>query len=429
MEPGVFMGQEGHAGEVNRMTGLSGQASSPLGQGGSAAAALMSTYARFPVAFVRGEGTRLWDDTGREYLDFLAGIGVNGLGHCPPAVVAAIREQAGVLIHTSNLYRIPLQERLAQRLVESCFADRVFFCNSGAEANEAAIKLVRRYTQDRDKGRERAQSGRFEVITAVNSFHGRTLATLTATGQEKVQRGYEPLVPGFRYVPYNQPEAVKRAITPATAAIMVEPIQGESGIVVPDEGYLPALREIADHHGLLLVLDEVQTGVGRTGRLWCHQWGSVTPDIMTVAKSLASGLPMGACLATEEVARSFSPGSHGSTFGGTPLASAAALATLDVLLDQGVLAEVPAKGAYLLERLHALQRRHEMVRAVRGRGLMLAVELNSPAEEILGVCLTRGLLLSCQMGTVLRFLPPLTVTRAEMDQAVAILDGVLTDSY
>ena len=397
--------------------------------GGGSSAALMGTYARLPVAFVRGEGTRLWDDTGRVYLDFLSGIGVNNLGHCPPAVVAAIREQAGLLIHTSNLYRIPLQEKLAQRLVEGCFADRVFFCNSGAEANEAAIKLVRRYTQERDKGRERLQSGRFEVITAINSFHGRTLATLAATGQEKVQRGYDPLMPGFRHVPYNQPEAVERAITPATAAIMVEPIQGEAGIMIPDDGYLPALRAMADRHGLLLVLDEVQTGLGRTGRMWCHQWSGITPDIMTTAKSLASGLPMGACLATEEVARSFSPGSHGSTFGGTPLVSAAALATLEVLLDQGVLAGVEAKGAYLLDRLRALQQRHEMVKAVRGRGLMLAVELNSPAEEILGVCLSRGLLLSCQMGTVLRLLPPLTVTQEEMDQAVAILDGVLTDSY
>ncbi|MEO5340491.1 MAG: aspartate aminotransferase family protein [Magnetococcus sp. MYC-9] len=411
--------------------GLAGAEPSVVTQGQerSPSSALMSTYARYPVAFVRGEGTRLWDESGREYLDFLSGIGVNNLGHAPAAVVAAIREQAGTLIHTSNLYRVPLQERLARRLTDSCFADRVFFCNSGAEANEAAIKLVRRYTQERDRGRERAQSGRFEIITAVNSFHGRTMATLTATGQEKVQRGYEPLLPGFCHVAYNQPEAVERAITPATAAIMVEPVQGESGIVVPDEGYLPALRAIADRHNLLLVLDEVQTGMGRTGRLWCHQWSGVRPDIMTVAKSLASGLPMGACLATEQVAQAFSPGSHGSTFGGTPLVSAAALATLAVLLDQGVLEEVPAKGAYLLDALRALQPRHKLIKSVRGLGLMLAVELNSPAEEVLGVCLSRGLLLSCQMGTVLRFLPPLTTTRDEMDQAVAILDGVLMDSF
>ncbi|MBF0185495.1 MAG: aspartate aminotransferase family protein [Magnetococcales bacterium] len=406
-------------------------APSPSGgtKGNFSTSALMPNYARLPVAFVRGQGTRLWDDSGREYLDFISGIGVNNLGHCPPAVVAAVQKQVGELIHTSNLYRVPLQEQLAQRLVDTSFADRVFFCNSGAEANEAAIKLVRRYTQERDKGHKRAQSGRYEIITAINSFHGRTMATLTATGQDKVQRGYEPLLPGFRYVPFNNIDAVVKAITPNTAAIMVEPIQGESGVLIPDDDYLPSLRALADQHGLLLVLDEVQTGLGRTGRLWCHQWSSVTPDIMTIAKSLASGLPMGACLATEEVARVFSPGSHGSTFGGTPLVSAAALATLQVLLDQGVVAAVPEKGEYLRTRLQQLQQRHEMIRNIRGRGLMLAVELNSPAEEILSVCLSRGLLLSCQMGTILRLLPPLTVSQAEMDQAVAILDGVLTDSF
>lgn len=390
---------------------------------------VMSTYARFPVAFVRGEGARLWDEAGQTYLDFLAGIGVNNLGHCPPTVVTAIREQAGQLIHTSNLYRIPLQEQLAQQLTAHSFADRVFFCNSGAEANEAAIKLIRKHAQSRDRGRNRVASGRFEIITAVNSFHGRTLATLTATGQDKVRRGYEPLLPGFTYVPYNQPDAVEKAITPTTAAIMMEPIQGEAGVVIPDEGYLPALRAIADRHELLLVLDEVQTGLGRTGRLWCHQWGDTTPDIMTTAKALASGLPMGACLATEEVARAFSPGSHGSTFGGSPLVSAAALATLDLLLNHGVLEEVPAKGTYLLNALHTLQQRHKLVKSVRGRGLMAAIELNSPAEEVLGVCLSRGLLLSCQMGTILRFLPPLTVTQEEIDQAVSLLDGVLMDLF
>ncbi len=417
------MGQQGLDKAMHTTTSASG------GAGNFASSALMPNYARLPVAFVRGQGSRLWDDAGREYLDFLSGIGVNNLGHCPPAVVAAVQEQVGQLIHTSNLYRVPLQEQLAQRLVETSFADRVFFCNSGAEANEAAIKLVRRYTQERDKGHKRAQNGRYEIITAINSFHGRTMATLTATGQEKVQRGYEPLLPGFRHVPYNNVEAVAKAITPNTAAILVEPILGEAGIVIPGDEYLPALRQLADDNGLLLVFDEVQTGLGRTGRLWCHQWSGITPDIMTTAKALASGLPMGACMAREEVARVFSPGSHGSTFGGTPLVSAAALATLHTLLDQGVLAEVIDKGAYLLERLQQLQHKHEMIRMVRGRGLMLAVELNSPAEEILGVCLTRGLLLSCQMGTILRILPPLTVSQAEMDQAVAILDGVLTDSF
>ena len=423
------MEQEGNKGLVGGGIEPDRSSSSDGARNTPSSFAVMSTYARFPVAFVRGEGTRLWDDAGHEYLDFLAGIGVNNLGHCPPVVVEAIREQAGQLIHTSNLYQIPLQEKLAQRLTASCFADRVFFCNSGAEANEAALKLIRKHAQDRDRGRDRLPTGRFEVITAINSFHGRTLATLTASGQEKVQRGYDPLLPGFHYVPYNQPEAVEKAITPATAAIVVEPIQGEAGIIIPDKDYLPALRAIADKHELLLVLDEVQTGMGRTGRLWCHQWSDITPDIMTTAKALASGLPMGACLATEDVARSFSPGSHGSTFGGSPLVSAAALATLDVLLDQGVLENVPAKGAHLLASLQTLQQRHKLVKDVRCQGLMASVELNSPAEEVLGVCLSRGLLLSCQMGTILRFLPPLTVTREEIDQAAAILDGVLLDLF
>lgn len=423
------MGQEKSGGTIDKKADLAVLPSATMEKDTQLSSAIMRTYASFPVAFVRGEGSRLWDDTGQEYLDFIAGIGVNNLGHCPPTVIAAIREQAGKLLHTSNLYRIPLQEQLAQRLVANCFADQVFFCNSGAEANEAAIKLVRRHTQDRDLGQNRVPSGRFEIITTINSFHGRTMATLTASGQEKVRRGYDPLMPGFCYVPYNQPEALEKAITATTAAIMVEPIQGESGVTIPDDGYLPALRSIADRHGLLLIFDEVQTGMGRTGRLWCHQWSDITPDIMTIAKAIASGLPMGACLATKEVAKAFSPGSHGSTFGGTPLVSAAALATLEVLLDQGVLASVPAKGAYLLERLQTLQQRHKLVKEVRGRGLMAAVELNSPAEDVLGVCLSRGLLLSCQMGTILRFLPPLTVTQEEIDQAVAILDGVLMDLF
>ncbi|MBF0296742.1 MAG: aspartate aminotransferase family protein [Magnetococcales bacterium] len=384
---------------------------------------IMTTYGRFPVAFARGAGCRLWDEDGREYLDFLSGIGVNNLGHCPPKVVAALREQAGTLIHTSNLYRIPLQEKLAARLVATGFADQVFFCNSGAEANEAAIKLTRKVMRDR------GHPGRFEIITACNGFHGRTLATLSATAQEKVQRGFEPLMPGFRYVHFDDPAAVEKAISPYTAGILVEPIQGESGVRIPDPGYLAALRAIADRHGLLLILDEVQTGMGRTGKFWCHQWSGIAPDILTVAKGLASGVPMGACLATAEVAASFTPGTHASTFGGNPLACAAALATLETLLDDGVLAGVVAKGEYLAGRLRALADEHEMILAVRNMGLMAAVELNVPAEEVNAMCLNRGLLLSCQMGTTLRMLPPLIVTEEEIDRGMAILGSVLTDQF
>lgn len=384
---------------------------------------VMSTYGRYPLAFVRGEGCWLWDDQGKRYLDFLCGIGVTSLGHCPPKVVAAVREQVGLLIHTSNLYRIGLQEQLAKRLTETCFADQVFFCNSGAEANEAAIKLTRKSM------RVRGQFQRFEIITAYNSFHGRTMATLSATGQEKVQKGYEPLLPGFRHVAFNDAAAVERAIGPTTAGIMVEPIQGETGVLIPHAGYLAELRRIADRHGILLILDEVQTGMGRTGPMWCHQESGITPDIMTAAKAMAGGLPMGACLATREVAAAFTPGSHGSTFGGNPLVCAAALATLELLLDDGLLARVAEKGAYFLDRLDGLRKRHEMIQEVRGKGLMTAVELNAPAEEAASICQARGLLLNCTMGSILRILPPLIAERPELDAAVAILDKVLTDLF
>lgn len=384
---------------------------------------VMPTYGRFPVAFERGEGSNIWDENGKKYLDFLSGIGVNNLGHCHPKVVEAVRDQVGRLIHTSNLYTIPAQEKLANRLTDTCFADLVFFCNSGAEANEAAIKMARKSMRDR------GNPGRFEIITAINSFHGRTMATLTATGQEKVQRGFDPLVPGFRYVPFNDVNAVEGAITSYTAAIMVEPIQGEAGIQIPDAGYLEALRKICDREGLLLILDEVQTGMGRTGKMWNHQWTNVVPDIMTSAKALASGLPMGACLASRKIAKAFSPGTHGSTFGGSPLVSTAALATLEVLLDDGVLDEVVAKGEHLLSRLTLLQSHHKLVKAVRVQGLMAAIELNSPVEEVVSVALARGLLVSCQMGTIIRLLPPLTVSLDEIDQAITILNDAIADVF
>ncbi|HIJ82585.1 MAG: acetylornithine aminotransferase apoenzyme [Magnetococcales bacterium] len=384
---------------------------------------VIPSYARFPVTFVRGEGVVLWDDQGKTYLDFLSGIGVNNLGHCHPKVVAAIREQAGRLIHTCNLYRIPLQEELAKALTESCFAEQVFFCNSGAEANEAAIKLARKTMF------ERKQSHRYEIITTNNGFHGRTLATLTATAQDKVQRGYAPLPAGFKYAPFNNPQAIEQAIGENTAAILVEPIQGESGVVIPDPGYLPALRDIANRHDLLLIYDEVQTGMGRTGRFWCHQHSGAAPDIMTSAKALASGVPMGACLTTAKVAAAFSPGSHGSTFGGNYLASSAALATMEVINGEGFLKSVAAKGDYLLEGLRRISANHKMVTDVRGCGLMAGIQLNSPAEEAVSVCLSRGLLVSCQMGTIIRMLPPLIVGTQEIDGALSVLAGVLNDLF
>ncbi|OSM06130.1 putative acetylornithine aminotransferase [Magnetofaba australis IT-1] len=384
---------------------------------------MMSTYGRYPVAFERGEGCRLWDTQDKEYLDFLSGIGVNNLGHCHPRVVEAIRHQAGVLTHTSNLYRIPLQEKLAEKLTATCFADRAFFSNSGAEANEAAIKLARKYMKDS------GQPGRYEIITATDSFHGRTLATLTATGQEKVQFGFEPLMPGFRYVPYNDLEAAERAISGYTAAIMVEPIQGESGVRVPDENYLSGLRKLCDDKGILLILDEVQTGMGRTGAMWSHQRSGVEPDIMTSSKALAAGVPMGACLAREEVASAFSPGTHGSTFGGNPLSSAAALAVLEVMGEADFLPTVRARGQYLYQALCNLSDNQSLIKEVRGAGLMAAVELNCPAEEVVSICMSRGLLINVCMGTTLRLLPPLVVSEAEIDQAVATIGEVMNDLF
>lgn len=385
--------------------------------------ALMSTYARYPVGFTRGDGSRMTDEKGKSYLDFLAGIGVNNLGHCHPKVVEAIRAQAGTLIHTSNLYRIPLQEEAAAKLTGTCFADQAFFSNSGAEANEAAIKLARKCMKDR------GMPGRYEIVTAEKSFHGRTLATLAATGQAKVKVGFEPLTPGFRHVPYNDLDALEKSVSSYTAAIMLEPIQGEAGVRIPDPDYIAGAREIADNADILLILDEVQCGMGRTGKFWAHQHGSAIPDIMTVSKALASGVPMGACLAIQSVADSFTQGSHGSTFGGNPLACAAANATLDVMLEEGFLAGVAEKGAYFLEKLQEIAAKHKRVKEARGHGMMLSLELNQPAEEAAAICLQRGLLLNCALGTNLRLLPPLTASREEIDEAVSILDGVLIDLF
>src|SRR5262245_20924735 len=291
---------------------------------------LMGNYARAPICLVRGEGARVWDTDGKEYLDFVGGIAVDSLGHSHPKIVGAIREQATTLLQVSNLYQIPPQIHLAKLLVEHSFADRVFFCNSGAEANEAAFKLARKYAK------ERLSDDRYDIIATRNSFHGRTLATVTATGQEKYQHGFEPLMPGFKHVPYNDLRAMERAMDSRTAAVLVEPLQGEGGVYVPDDDYLPGLRKLCDQSGALLILDEIQTGVGRTGRLWAYEHAGVEPDIMTVAKAIANGVPMGAMLAREAVASVLTPGTHGSTFGGTPFASSVALATMRTVIEEKI---------------------------------------------------------------------------------------------
>ena len=382
---------------------------------------VMKTYGRYPLVAVRGEGCRLWDVEGKSYLDFLAGVAVNNLGHCHPKVVAALREQAGRLLHCSNFYQIPQQIELAEWLCEHSFADRVFFCNSGAEANEAAIKLVRKHS------RERHGENRFEVVTALASFHGRTTGTISATGQEKVRAGFTPMLPGFRHVPFGDIEALRSAITANTCAVMLEPVQGEGGVNLPPTGYLRAVRDVCNRHDLLLVFDEVQVGCGRTGSLWAYQQEDVEPDVMTLAKALAGGPPIGAMLARQHLAAALGPGTHGSTFGGNPLICSAALAAMRTLVEDDLLNRCMRMGDYLRDRLEDLCDRYDFAREVRGRGLILGMELTVEGSEIVKQCLQKGLLINCTMGKVLRFVPPLIVSRTEIDEAMAILDGVLAD--
>lgn len=376
------------------------------------------TYSRFPVLLIRGKGTRVWDAEGKEYLDFVAGLAVCNLGHCHPKVVKAIQEQAERLIHVSNFYYIEPQIQLAALLCKHSFADKVFFCNSGAEANEGAIKLARKYAKEKMEG------NRYEILTMEQSFHGRTLATLTATGQEKYQRGYGPLVPGFRYVPFNNIEALEKAIDEKTCAVMLEPIQGEGGVRIPSDGYLKAVRKICDEKGILLIFDEVQVGMGRTGRLFAYQHENVEPDVMTLAKSLAGGVPIGALLIRKGIAEAFQPGDHASTFGGNPLATAAGVAALSALLEEGMLENCKKVGDYFLSRLMEMKTRFPFIRQVRGKGLILGVELTMDGASIVKEMMKRGFLINCTMGNVLRFLPPLIITKEEVDQMLEALEEV-----
>ena len=382
---------------------------------------LANTYARFPVVLVRGRGDRLWDSDGKEYLDFAAGIAVDVLGHCHPKVVEAIKAQAETLLHVSNLYHIEPQIRLAQALCEHSFADKVFFCNSGAEANEAAIKLARRYAK------VRWGPDRYEIVCMRDSFHGRTMATLTATGQEKHQRGFEPLLPGFKHIPFNDLRAAEQAIDSRTCAVLVEPIQGEGGVRVPDDDYLPALRQLCSDRDVLLMLDEVQTGMGRTGRLFAYEHWGIEPDVMTLAKALGGGLPIGAMLAKEEVASAFVPGSHASTFGGSPFITAAALAALTAIVEERLPQRAAKIGAYFLGRLRELVQRYPYAKEARGKGLILALELAVPAKPIVDRCLQLGLLILTAGDQILRFVPPLIIGEAEVDEALSILDQALAE--
>jgi acetylornithine/N-succinyldiaminopimelate aminotransferase len=373
---------------------------------------------RLPVTLVRGEGARVWDTEGKEYLDFVAGSAVNSLGHCHPVVVKALTEQAKTLIHTSNLFYTVPQIQLAELLVDNSCLDRVFFCNSGAEANEGAIKLARRYGKLHLKGA-------YEIITAAGSFHGRTLATVAATGQDKHQQPYIPLPGGFVQANYDDIEAIEAATSNRTCAVMVEPIQGEGGVNVPHDGYLKEIRTWCDEKGILLILDEIQTGIGRIGTLFGYEQYGVEPDIMTLAKGLAGGVPIGALLAKER-ASVFVPGDHGSTFGGNPLVCAVGVATLKFVIDNDIPAKVKKMGQYFVAGLEKLKAKFRFISEIRGRGLLLALGLtDNIAEELVRGCLKEGLLVNPVKPNALRFMPPLIITEKDIDEALSILEKVL----
>jgi acetylornithine/N-succinyldiaminopimelate aminotransferase len=382
---------------------------------------IAKTYKRFPVVLAKGSGCTLYDTEGRSYTDFVAGIAVCNLGHSHEGVVKAVSDQAQTLTHVSNLYYTIPQVELAAWLVQQSFADRVFFCNSGAEANEAAIKLVRKYYN------ERGESNRFRIITMENSFHGRTMATLSATGQDKIKKGFDPVLEGFDYVPFNDINALQSKIDSHTCAVMLEPIQGEGGVRCPDAGYLKAVRQICDDRGVLLIFDEIQTGMGRTGRLFAYEHFEVEPDIMTLAKALANGLPIGAMLAREQVAEAFGPGAHATTFGGTPLVTAAAFEVCKTLVQGNVINQGREAGAYFKEKLLWLKERHDVVVDIRGLGLLLGIKLAISGESLVNQCLQRGFLINCIQENILRFVPPLIVKKEEIDALIKCLDELLQD--
>ena len=376
----------------------------------------MPNYPRKDVVLVRGKGSRVWDSDGNEYLDMFPGWGVDGLGHCHPRVVEAIRDQAGKLLHVANDYYNDVQGRLAQLISTRSFGGQCFFCNSGAEANEAAIKLSRIATPPE----------KFAILTALNSFHGRTLTTVAATGQAKYQRGFEPLPPGFTHVPFGSVEAMRDACTPETSAIMVEPIQGEGGINVATQEYLAGLRKLCDENGMLLIFDEVQTGMGRTGKMFAYQHCGVEPDIMTLAKMLGGGVAIGAAVARKEIAAHLTPGTHASTFGGNPLAARAAIATIEAIEEEGLLDNAAKMGQRIIDSLEKISRQVGGIREIRGMGLMIGAEMEFPATGLVLECLKNGLLLNCTHDTVVRLLPSLCITKEEVDEGLAIFEKALS---
>jgi acetylornithine aminotransferase len=383
---------------------------------------LANTYKRFPVVIYRGSGCTLFDTSERSFTDFVAGIAVCNLGHSHPKIARVLSSQADKLWHVSNLYYTVPQVELADWLVTHSFADRVFFCNSGAEANEAAIKLARKFFKDR------GENHRFRIITMEKSFHGRTMAALSATGQDKIKKGFDPVLEGFDFVPFNDADALRSQISASTCGVLIEPVQGEGGVRCPSPGYLQAVRQVCDQAGILLIFDEIQTGMGRTGKLFAYEHFGVAPDVMTLAKALANGLPIGAMLAREHIAAAFGPGSHGSTFGGTPIVTAVALEVCKTLLEDNIIAQGCASGEYFKQKLLELKERHPCIEDVRGIGLLLGIKLTIGGDPIVKGCLERGFLINCIQDNILRFIPPLTIKNEEIDALINCLDELLISS-
>jgi acetylornithine aminotransferase len=380
---------------------------------------IAKTYKRFPVVITKGKGCCLWDTEGKKYIDFVSGIAVCNLGHAHPKISEALSKQADILLHVSNLYYTEPQIELASRLTENSFADRVFFCNSGAEANEAAIKLARKYYKDK------GENDRYRIVTMEKSFHGRTMATLSATGQDKIRKGFEPVLDGFDHIPFNDIDALRKSIGPSTCAVLLEPIQGEGGVRCPDPDYLKSVRHLCDEADILLIFDEIQTGMGRTGKFFAYEHFGIEPDVMTLAKALANGLPIGAMLAKEEVAETFGPGAHASTFGGTPIITAASVQVVKLLLEGNLIHHCAKIGEYFKERLTGLKSKHESIVDVRGMGLLLGMKLEIEGDTIVNSCMEKGFLINCIQGNILRFIPPLIVEKEEIDAFVQCLDEIL----
>jgi acetylornithine/N-succinyldiaminopimelate aminotransferase len=380
---------------------------------------IANTYKRFPIVLARGKGCTVWDINEKAYTDFVSGIAVCNLGHADPEVAAVLARQSETLVHVSNLYYTVPQVELAEWLTSRSFADRVFFCNSGAEANEAAIKLARKYFHDQ------GQNERFRIITMEQSFHGRTFATLSATGQLRIRFGFDPVLNGFEFIPFNDIDALKRQMNDNICAVMMEPIQGEGGIRVPAPGFLKAVRDLCDQAGALLIFDEVQTGIGRTGKLFAYEHFGIAPDIMSLAKALGNGLPIGAMLAREKFMTAFSPGTHASTFGGTPLVTSAALEVLRLMEKRNIVDHCSRVGAYFRDRLLWLRDRHAVITDVRGMGLLLGIKLTVKGAPIVDACMENGFLINCIQEDILRFIPPLVITEKEIDALVECLDKIL----